>query len=161
MLDPPVLYSDHHDGDGQALFDAAGRLNYEGIVSKRVDAPYRSDRVEAWQKIKTVQREKFPVIKATIGQFFPVWRRHDAGSHRIGVRPAVERPFSCSARHQGGRHAQCGCDLRQNCSHPAFYRRSIHRSRSRPDVAEFLGDRNQCNCRRTDPHRRAFESGPG
>lgn len=62
MLDPPILYSEHHEGDGQALFEAAARLNYEGIVSKLVDAPYRSDRVEAWQKIKTVQREKFPVV---------------------------------------------------------------------------------------------------
>ncbi|MGY8633567.1 non-homologous end-joining DNA ligase [Bradyrhizobium sp. 14AA] len=62
MLDPPVLYSEHHEGDGQALFEAAGRLNYEGIISKRVDAPYRSDRVDTWQKIKTVQREKFPVV---------------------------------------------------------------------------------------------------
>jgi len=61
-LQRPILYSEHHEGDGQALFDAAGKLNYEGIVSKRVDAPYRSDRVEAWQKIKTVQREKFPVV---------------------------------------------------------------------------------------------------
>lgn len=56
------MYSEHHDGDGQELFEAASRLNYEGIVSKRVDAPYRSDRVEAWYKIKTVQREKFPVV---------------------------------------------------------------------------------------------------
>lgn len=54
MLDPPIHYSDHHEGDGQALFEAAARLNYKGIVSKRVDARYRSDRVEAWQKIKTV-----------------------------------------------------------------------------------------------------------
>jgi bifunctional non-homologous end joining protein LigD len=62
MLDPPVLYSEHHEGDGQELFDAAARLNYEGIVSKRADAPYRSERTEAWQKIKTVQRGKFPVV---------------------------------------------------------------------------------------------------
>jgi bifunctional non-homologous end joining protein LigD len=62
MLDRPILYSEHHEGDGQALFEAASRLNYEGVVSKRGDAPYRSDRVEAWQKIKTVQREKFPVV---------------------------------------------------------------------------------------------------
>ena len=39
MLDPPILYSEHHEGDGQALFEAATRLNYEGIVSKRGDAP--------------------------------------------------------------------------------------------------------------------------
>jgi bifunctional non-homologous end joining protein LigD len=61
-LEKPIFYSEHHEGDGQALFVAASKLNYEGIVSKRVDAPYRSDRVEAWQKIKTVQREKFPVV---------------------------------------------------------------------------------------------------
>ncbi|WP_354064584.1 hypothetical protein [Bradyrhizobium sp. RT6a] len=58
----PIFYSEHHGGDGQALFEAASKLNYEAIVSKRVDAPYRSERVEAWQKIKTVQREKFPVV---------------------------------------------------------------------------------------------------
>jgi bifunctional non-homologous end joining protein LigD len=59
-LNEPVFYSEHHEGDGQALFAAAGKLNYEGIVSKRVDAPYRSEWVEAWQKIKVVQKGKFP-----------------------------------------------------------------------------------------------------
>ncbi|MDA9465203.1 non-homologous end-joining DNA ligase [Bradyrhizobium sp. CCBAU 53415] len=61
-LKEPVLYSEHHEGDGHALFAAASKLNYEGIVSKRADAPYRSDRVEAWQKIKVVQKGKFPVV---------------------------------------------------------------------------------------------------
>ncbi|WP_375780472.1 non-homologous end-joining DNA ligase [Bradyrhizobium sp. ma5] len=61
-LEPPILYSEHVQGDGQSLFEAATRLNYEGIVSKRVDAPYRSERGEAWLKVKTVQREKFPVV---------------------------------------------------------------------------------------------------
>jgi bifunctional non-homologous end joining protein LigD len=62
MLDPPVMYSEHHEGDGQELFEAASKLKYEGIVSKRIDAPYRSERVEAWQKIKTVQKGRFPVV---------------------------------------------------------------------------------------------------
>src|ERR1700712_1527583 len=62
MLDAPILFSEHHEGDGQALFQAAAKLNYEGIVSKNADAPYRSERTEAWQKIKTVQKGKFPVI---------------------------------------------------------------------------------------------------
>ena len=44
------------------MFEAAARLNYEGIVSKRADAPYRSERPEAWLKIKAVQRGKFPVV---------------------------------------------------------------------------------------------------
>ena len=61
-LEAPIFYSEHHEGDGQALFEAASKVNYEGIVSKRVDAPYRSERVEAWQKIKMVRREKFTVV---------------------------------------------------------------------------------------------------
>ena len=58
----PVLYSEHLTGDGQEVFEHAAKLNWEGIVSKRADAAYRSERTEAWLKIKTVQREKFPVI---------------------------------------------------------------------------------------------------
>ena len=44
------------------MFELAAQLNWEGIVSKRADARYRSERGEAWLKIKTVQRGKFPVI---------------------------------------------------------------------------------------------------
>jgi bifunctional non-homologous end joining protein LigD len=33
-LKEPVLYSEHLEGDGQAMFEAASKLNYEGIVSK-------------------------------------------------------------------------------------------------------------------------------
>jgi bifunctional non-homologous end joining protein LigD len=58
----PVLFSEHLTGDGQEMFEHAAKLNWEGIVSKRADAPYRSERTEAWLKIKTVQREKFPVV---------------------------------------------------------------------------------------------------
>jgi ATP-dependent DNA ligase len=32
------------------------------IVSKRADAPYKSERSEAWPMVKTVLREKFPVV---------------------------------------------------------------------------------------------------
>jgi bifunctional non-homologous end joining protein LigD len=44
------------------MFEHAAQLNWEGIISKRADASYRSERTEAWQKIKTVQKGKFPVI---------------------------------------------------------------------------------------------------
>jgi bifunctional non-homologous end joining protein LigD len=60
--EPPILYSEHVEGDGRKLFEAASKLNYEGIISKKIDAPYRSDRNEAWLKIKAVQKGKFPVI---------------------------------------------------------------------------------------------------
>ena len=61
-LEAPVLYSEHLTGDGQEMFAHAAKLNWEGIISKRVDAPYKSERGEAWLKVKTVHREKFPVV---------------------------------------------------------------------------------------------------
>jgi bifunctional non-homologous end joining protein LigD len=58
----PVLYSEHLVGDGQTMFEHAAKLNWEGIISKRADAPYRSERNENWLKIKTVHKGKFPVV---------------------------------------------------------------------------------------------------
>jgi bifunctional non-homologous end joining protein LigD len=58
----PIVYSEHLTGDGREMFEHAARLGWEGIISKRADWPYRSERSEAWLKIKTVQKGKFPVI---------------------------------------------------------------------------------------------------
>jgi bifunctional non-homologous end joining protein LigD len=44
------------------MFAASCRLGWEGIISKNADAPYRSDRNEAWLKVKCVQKGQFPVI---------------------------------------------------------------------------------------------------
>jgi bifunctional non-homologous end joining protein LigD len=61
-IELPIIYSEHLIGDGQEMFEHAAKLNFEGIISKRADAPYRSERTEAWLKVKTVQRGKFPVV---------------------------------------------------------------------------------------------------
>lgn len=61
-IETPVLYSEHLSGDGQEMFEHASKLGWEGIVSKRADWPYRSERTEAWLKIKSVMKGKFPVI---------------------------------------------------------------------------------------------------
>jgi bifunctional non-homologous end joining protein LigD len=58
---PPIVYSEHMD-DGVAMFAGADRLNWEGIISKRADAPYRSDRNEGWLKIKTSKREQLHIV---------------------------------------------------------------------------------------------------
>lgn len=58
----PVLLSEHLIGDGQQMFEHAAKLNWEGIISKRADAPYRSERNENWLKIKAVHKGKFPVV---------------------------------------------------------------------------------------------------
>src|SRR5437879_4363773 len=61
-IELPVLFSEHLVGDGQKMFEHAAKLGWEGIISKRADAPYRSERNEAWLKIKAVQKGKFPVV---------------------------------------------------------------------------------------------------
>jgi ATP-dependent DNA ligase len=48
-IEAPVVYSEHLTGDGHEMFEHAAKLNWEGIVFKRADAPYRSERTEAWR----------------------------------------------------------------------------------------------------------------
>jgi ATP-dependent DNA ligase len=43
---------EHAEGDSDELFQAACNLGLEGIVSKRVDAPYRTGPSKAWVKVK-------------------------------------------------------------------------------------------------------------
>jgi bifunctional non-homologous end joining protein LigD len=58
----PILYSEHVVTDGNEVFAHACKLNFEGIISKKADAPYRSERRDAWIKVKCLKREKFPVV---------------------------------------------------------------------------------------------------
>jgi bifunctional non-homologous end joining protein LigD len=59
-IDAPIVYSEHLVGDGQEMFEHAAKLNWEGIVSKNADAAYRSDRNEAWLKIKNRSERTIP-----------------------------------------------------------------------------------------------------
>jgi ATP-dependent DNA ligase len=43
---------EHAEGHGDRLFEAACKLGLEGIVSKKLDAPYRSGPSKTWIKIK-------------------------------------------------------------------------------------------------------------
>ncbi len=47
-----LRYVEHFASDGEAMLRAACRTRLEGIISKRLDAPYRSGRGEAWTKAK-------------------------------------------------------------------------------------------------------------
>ena len=57
----PVIYSEHFQGDGQAVLSAACQFRLEGIVSKRLDAPYRSGRSESFIKIKCSNAQELVV----------------------------------------------------------------------------------------------------
>jgi len=60
--DPRVLFSEHVIGAGEKLFEAMCREGYEGVVSKRADAPYRGERTKSWLKIKCIQRQEFVIL---------------------------------------------------------------------------------------------------
>ncbi len=58
----PLHFSDHQIGRGQAFYDHACALKVEGIVSKRVDAPYSPGNRGLWLKVKCLNREEFVVV---------------------------------------------------------------------------------------------------
>ncbi|TMJ76044.1 MAG: DNA ligase D, partial [Alphaproteobacteria bacterium] len=47
-----VRYVDHLSGAGDAVLQSACRMHLEGIISKRLSAPYSSGRTETWTKSK-------------------------------------------------------------------------------------------------------------
>jgi bifunctional non-homologous end joining protein LigD len=48
----PIRYVEHFEGGGDTILQAASKLSFEGIVSKKLEAPYRSGRTEHWTKAK-------------------------------------------------------------------------------------------------------------
>ena len=48
-----LRYVEHFAADGRAVLDSARQMGLEGIVSKKLDAPYRSGRSDGWLKIKS------------------------------------------------------------------------------------------------------------
>jgi bifunctional non-homologous end joining protein LigD len=50
--DKQIRYVEHFERGGDAVLQSACKLSLEGIVSKKLDAPYRSGRSEAWTKAK-------------------------------------------------------------------------------------------------------------
>jgi ATP-dependent DNA ligase len=68
---PCLVYADHFP-DGSSQFTAAEKLGFEGVVSKRPDAPYRSGRCSSWVKVKSVRwlamnRERWRVFARSRG----------------------------------------------------------------------------------------------
>ncbi|HET7083220.1 MAG TPA: DNA ligase D [Rhizomicrobium sp.] len=51
-IDAHLRFVEHFRKDGDAVLQSACRMNLEGIVSKRLDAPYASGRGDSWTKAK-------------------------------------------------------------------------------------------------------------
>lgn len=70
-----VRFSEHVEGNGAKMLAEACKLGLEGIISKRLDRPYRSGRGMDWVKAKCIQTDEFVIagyldstaVKDTIG----------------------------------------------------------------------------------------------
>lgn len=58
----PIRFSEHLDVDGPTMLEHACRFGLEGIISKRVDLPYRSGRGDHWRKSKCLERQEFIIL---------------------------------------------------------------------------------------------------
>jgi bifunctional non-homologous end joining protein LigD len=89
-----IQYSDHHIGDGPRFVHAACGAKAEGIISKRVDAPYVPGDRGVWRKAKRYQREEFVIVgysepegsRSHIGALLLKWRaRHLSSNQRESI----------------------------------------------------------------------------
>ena len=78
---PHVLYSEHWEKDGEKIYRHACAMKLEGTISKLRNAPYRSERSDAWIKNKCVQRDTFVIVG-----FIP-----EAGRHIAALRLAKRK----------------------------------------------------------------------
>lgn len=60
-----VRYSADFEADPASILSSACRMNLEGVIAKRTDAPYVSRRTETWLKLKCKQRQEFVVCGYT------------------------------------------------------------------------------------------------
>ena len=77
-LSPVVNFSEHIRGEGDEMIKKACGMDLEGIVSKRIDAPYVSRRESTWMKSKCTNRQEFIIIGYT----------NPKGSRGIRIDPA-------------------------------------------------------------------------
>ena len=77
----PVRLSDHHIGEGHALWEAACQKGLEGIVGKRRQSLYVERRSPEWQKVKATQE-----LKCVVGGYTePRRSRRHFGALVLGV----------------------------------------------------------------------------
>lgn len=58
----PIHVADHIIGAGENLFAAMCGAGQEGIIAKRIDAPYRGARTRNWIKVKCTRRQEFVIV---------------------------------------------------------------------------------------------------
>ena len=68
LLEPLVAnklglqFNGHETGDGELILKHAGKLGFEGVVSKTIDAPYAPGNRGLWRKAKWLNRQEFAIV---------------------------------------------------------------------------------------------------
>ena len=68
LLEPLVAgkrglqFNGHETGDGELILKHAGKLGFEGVVSKTIDAPYAPGNRGLWRKAKWLNRQEFVIV---------------------------------------------------------------------------------------------------
>ena len=82
-----IRYVEHFEEDGATVLASAAKMSLEGIISKKLDAPYRSGRSENWTKAKV--RAGHEVVlggwKTTNGKFRSLMAGVYRGDHLVFV----------------------------------------------------------------------------
>ena len=61
-LERKLQFNGHETGDGELILKHAGKLGFEGVVSKTIDAPYAPGNRGLWRKAKALNRQEFVVV---------------------------------------------------------------------------------------------------
>jgi DNA ligase D-like protein (predicted ligase) len=59
---PGIQFNGHETGDGELILKHAGKLGFEGVVSKTIDAPYAPGNRGLWRKSKWLNRQEFVIV---------------------------------------------------------------------------------------------------
>jgi bifunctional non-homologous end joining protein LigD len=57
-----LQFNGHETGDGELILRHAGKLGFEGVVSKTIDAPYAPRNRGLWRKAKWLNRQEFVIV---------------------------------------------------------------------------------------------------
>jgi bifunctional non-homologous end joining protein LigD len=63
--DTRLRFSTSFETDAATALATVSRLNFEGVIAKRGDAPYNSGRSDTWLKLKSRQRQEFVICGYT------------------------------------------------------------------------------------------------
>jgi bifunctional non-homologous end joining protein LigD len=78
---PSIRFSDHLQGNGSEVYQKACSMALEGLVAKRLEAPYRGGRSRDWLKLKCGCRQEFVIG----GYTEPSGSRTSLGAILVGV----------------------------------------------------------------------------